>query len=158
MTNRAWASFVWSMGLALLSLNCSGGSAPSLPSFEDTYSGVLEEISKELELGHSLAIHPLLGEVSWGPTGTAARMDAFNLFDTLLVDSLVAAHPTEYHLCALTQLKNCDRDVDEVYVILSGAVELDEPRIGVLSLVFDHRSPSEVQKGAKIRLYSKPSN
>jgi len=146
MTTRAWATLVWSMGPAILALGCSGDSTPSRPSLEDTYSGILGKISKELELGHSLAIHPLLGEVRWVPTGTSNRMDEFSLYDTLLVTSFVARHSAEYHLCTLTQLKTCDRDIDPVYVILSEAVELDEAKFGVLSLVFDHRFPAEVQR------------
>ncbi len=146
VTTRNWTAVLFSVGPALLGFGCSCAPAPTQPSIDDTYSGVMEKISRELEVGHSLAIHPLLGEVGRGPTGATTRMDAFSLYDTHLVTAFVDGRREEYHLCTLTQLKTCDKDVDPVFVILSVAVELDEAKFGVLALIVDHRSPSEVQK------------
>ena len=97
MTNRSWAALALSFGSAVLGFGCSCAPVPNEPSLDDTYSGVLGNISQELEVGHSLAIHPLLGEIGRPPRGATTRMDAFSLYDTLLVTEFVDGRHAEYH-------------------------------------------------------------
>lgn len=73
-------------------------------------------------------------------------MGGFNTVDSATVRSFVSSHAEEFHLCALTPMKSCDRSADEVFVILSEIAEMDRSKFGALVLVVDDRSPSRVQR------------
>ena len=131
--------------LTLVVFGCADRYSSDRPSHHEVYPQVLESISREVDLDHSLAVHPLLAHLDSIPGDTVLQMVSFSRYETHIVPALVEADSSNFHLCSLTELMDCDRNVDEVFLILSEPVELADRRIGVLSLVTDHRSQADVR-------------
>jgi hypothetical protein len=138
--SRTWAILAAS-AWAFPTAGCTDAPSNTTSNYWQIYAEVLGRVTAELELNHTLALHPLLGQIGWESGGAGAPMGAFNLSDTLVVKSFVDANSADYHLCTLTPQMTCDGSFDPVHVILSEIEELAERRVDVLVLVVDGRSP-----------------
>ena len=75
--------------LTLVVFGCADRYSSDRPSHHEVYPQVLESISREVDLDHSLAVHPLLAHLDSIPGDTVLQMVSFSRYETHIVPALV---------------------------------------------------------------------